>query len=533
MCVPTSSRVSRAVDQEARVETAFGLGQPVADLLEAAGQARIVEGESDVILDHAESLPRPIGGGIEDPRQVGAAAGLGQVQRRNPLGEGERSRVVQHRLGEAYLQRPEVQAGRAQQVRGRIGGGNQAGQQMLGTRLPIAIDPAHLAQRLAEDQPQGRRLGNRPTPRRGRSRIEGERLVARDDFHRLQAQRGPDPGGLNAELRHQLRGPTLGLESQRRQQIQRFDQLRLATTRHRFGPLQGALCACSQRFEHQDDDSMIVSQTGRSTDSPRHIGLSPIRLVLQFSGRETIIKCNMTETFVSRVRVRSVPDFRGHPTRLGRRNRIFPPHLPPVQGTHTVFDRSLVMTSFAALTAVLALASAAIVSAKDDPKKPASVLDFHVKDIDGKDVDLAKYQGKALLIVNTASQCGYTPQYKDLEALYEKYKDQGFEVLAFPANEFGSQEPGDNAQIKEFCSTKYKVSFPLFSKIVVDGQNIHPLYQFLTSDSTNPKFAGKIGWNFTKFLVNRKGEIIERFQPGDSPSSEKVAGAVEKALAEK
>ena len=198
-----------------------------------------------------------------------------------------------------------------------------------------------------------------------------------------------------------------------------------------------------------------------------------------------------------------------------------------------MFDRSLLLTSFAALTAVLTLASAAIVSAKDDPKKPASVLDFHVKDIDGKDVDLAKYQGKALLIVNTASQCGYTPQYKDLEALYEKYKDQGFEVLAFPANEFGSQEPGDNAQIKEFCSTKYKVSFPLFSKIVVDGQDIHPLYQFLTSDSTNPKFAGKIGWNFTKFLVNRKGEIIERFQPGDSPSSEKVTGAVEKALAAK
>ncbi len=109
-----------------------------------------------------------------------------------------------------------------------------------------------------------------------------------------------------------------------------------------------------------------------------------------------------------------------------------------------MFDRSLVLTSFAALTALLTVASAAIVSAEDAPKKPASVLDFHVKDIDGKDVDLAKYQGKVLLIVNTASQCGYTPQYKDLEALYEKYKDQGFEVLAFPANEFGSQEPGDN-----------------------------------------------------------------------------------------
>ena len=127
--------------------------------------------------------------------------------------------------------------------------------------------------------------------------------------------------------------------------------------------------------------------------------------------------------------------------------------------------RSLLLTSFAALTALIAVTSAAVVSAEDPPKKPTSVLDFHMKDIDGKDVDLAKYHGKVLLIVNTASQCGLTPQYKDLEAIYEKYKDQGFEILAFPANEFGSQEPGDNSQIKEFCSTKYKVSFPLFSKI--------------------------------------------------------------------
>ncbi|MGP0064435.1 MAG: glutathione peroxidase [Isosphaeraceae bacterium] len=201
-----------------------------------------------------------------------------------------------------------------------------------------------------------------------------------------------------------------------------------------------------------------------------------------------------------------------------------------------MFDRSLLLTSFAALTALLAVTSMSVVSAEDPPKKPASVLDFHVKDIDGKEADLAKYHGKVLLIVNTASQCGLTPQYKDLEAIYEKYKDQGFEILAFPANEFGSQEPGDNSQIKEFCSTKYKVSFPLFSKIVVDdrkGEKVHPLYEFLISDSTNPKFAGKIGWNFTKFLVNRKGEIIQRFEPREVPSSEKVTGAVEKALAEK
>ena len=119
----------------------------------------------------------------------------------------------------------------------------------------------------------------------------------------------------------------------------------------------------------------------------------------------------------------------------------------------------------------------AVVTAADPAKKPTSVLDFHVKDIEGKDVDLASYKGKVLLIVNTASQCGLTPQYKDLEAIYEKYKDQGFAVLAFPANEFGKQEPGTNEEIKEFCSTKYKVSFPLFSKIVVKGKGIDPAFR--------------------------------------------------------
>ena len=108
------------------------------------------------------------------------------------------------------------------------------------------------------------------------------------------------------------------------------------------------------------------------------------------------------------------------------------------------------------------------------------------------------------MIVNTASQCGLTPQYKDLEAIYEKHKDKGFEVLAFPANEFGKQEPGSNEEIKEFCSTKYNVSFPLFSKIVVKGKGIDPLYEYLTSKETNPKFAGEIKWNFNKFLVNKR-----------------------------
>jgi glutathione peroxidase len=187
----------------------------------------------------------------------------------------------------------------------------------------------------------------------------------------------------------------------------------------------------------------------------------------------------------------------------------------------------------ASVAAILVFAPLAVVTAADPANKSTSVLDFHVKDIEGKDVDLATYKGKVLLIVNTASQCGLTPQYKDLEALYEKYKDQGFAILAFPANEFGKQEPGSNEEIKEFCSTKYKVSFPLFSKTVVKGVGIDPLFDFLTSESTNPKFAGEIKWNFNKFLVNRKGEVIARFEPRVKPSTEPVAGAIEKALSEK
>ena len=156
-----------------------------------------------------------------------------------------------------------------------------------------------------------------------------------------------------------------------------------------------------------------------------------------------------------------------------------------------------------------------------------------MKDIDGKDVPLAKFQGKVLLIVNTASQCGYTPQYKGLQEIYQKYKDQGFEILAFPANEFGAQEPGTDDQIKQFCSSNYKVGFPLFSKIVVKGKSIHPLYEFLTSEATDPKHAGPIPWNFAKFLVNRKGEVVSRFQPGVKPESPELDSAIEKALAEK
>lgn len=183
------------------------------------------------------------------------------------------------------------------------------------------------------------------------------------------------------------------------------------------------------------------------------------------------------------------------------------------------------------LLAALALVVVARVAPADD--KPGSVHGFSAKSIDGQDVDLSQYKGKVLLIVNTASQCGYTPQYKGLQAVYDKYKDRGFEVLAFPANEFGRQEPGSNTEIKTFCTSKYKTTFPLFGKIVVKGEGQHPLYAFLTDKATNPDFAGDIPWNFAKFLVDRDGHVIARFQPGDEPESEKVSAAIEKALATK
>jgi glutathione peroxidase len=159
-----------------------------------------------------------------------------------------------------------------------------------------------------------------------------------------------------------------------------------------------------------------------------------------------------------------------------------------------------------------------------------SVLDFALKNIDGKETKLSDYRGKVLLLVNVASQCGYTPQYEGLQAVYSKYSAQGLIVLGFPANNFGGQEPGTNEEIKQFCTLKYKVSFPMFAKISVKGADIHPLYQFLTSKETDPEFSGDIKWNFNKFLVDRNGKIIARFDSGDKPEGEKVTQAIEKAL---
>ncbi|MCA1625550.1 MAG: glutathione peroxidase [Acidobacteria bacterium] len=156
-----------------------------------------------------------------------------------------------------------------------------------------------------------------------------------------------------------------------------------------------------------------------------------------------------------------------------------------------------------------------------------------MKDIDGKDVNLKKYKGNVLLIVNTASKCGYTPQYEGLQVVYDKYKAKGFSVLGFPANNFGGQEPGTEKEIKEFCESKYKVTFPMFAKISVKGEDQDALYKFLTNKETNPKFAGDITWNFNKFLVDRKGNIVARFSSKDTPVSEAVMSAIEKELNKK
>ncbi len=171
-------------------------------------------------------------------------------------------------------------------------------------------------------------------------------------------------------------------------------------------------------------------------------------------------------------------------------------------------------------------------SAPSAELKNKSVLDFKMKDIDGKDVKLKKYKGNVLLVVNTASKCGFTPQYEGLEATYKKYKDQGFSVLGFPANNFNGQEPGSNEEIKEFCTTKYKVTFPMFAKISVKGDDQDPLYKFLTSKETNPNFAGDITWNFNKFLIDKKGNVVARFSTKEKPDGEAVTQAIEKYLKE-
>jgi glutathione peroxidase len=157
-----------------------------------------------------------------------------------------------------------------------------------------------------------------------------------------------------------------------------------------------------------------------------------------------------------------------------------------------------------------------------------TVFDFTAQDIAGKDIDLSQYQGKVLLIVNTASKCGFTPQYKGLQALFEKYREKGFEVLGFPCNQFGHQEPGDEAAISEFCELNFGVDFPLFGKIDVNGDEAHPLYQHLKQEAPGLLGSKAVKWNFTKFLVGRDGKVIKRYAPTDKP--EALAKDIEKLL---
>lgn len=162
---------------------------------------------------------------------------------------------------------------------------------------------------------------------------------------------------------------------------------------------------------------------------------------------------------------------------------------------------------------------------------PAAVYDVTVKDIDGRAVKLDAYRGKVVLMVNVASECGYTPQYEGLQALFAKYQARGFVVLGFPCNQFGGQEPGTAAEIKKFCSTNFHVTFPLFEKIEVNGANRHPLYTVLAGKAS--PFPGNVKWNFEKFLVGRDGAVLQRFAAGTEPDDAELIGAVEKALAAK
>jgi len=192
---------------------------------------------------------------------------------------------------------------------------------------------------------------------------------------------------------------------------------------------------------------------------------------------------------------------------------------------------SFAMTKFAAF--IFCAAASAYFAPSASAAAPKSPLDHQVTSIDGKPVDLSQYKGKVVLVVNVASRCGNTKQYANLENLYRKYKDQDLVILGFPANEFGRQEPGTNAEIAEFCSTKFGVDFPMFSKIVVKGEGIAPLYETLTSETTNPNFAGPVTWNFEKFLIGRDGQVVNRFKPKLSPEAPEVVSAIESELKKK
>jgi glutathione peroxidase len=184
------------------------------------------------------------------------------------------------------------------------------------------------------------------------------------------------------------------------------------------------------------------------------------------------------------------------------------------------------------LTLMLMLSAATILLAAPTKMlaEAKSIYDFTMNSIDGQPVSLSSYKGKVVLLVNVASKCGFTPQYAGLEKLYVKYKDRGFVIVGVPANNFAQQEPGTNEEIKTFCSRKYNVTFPMMAKVSVLGEDKTPLYVFLTEKSSNPQFGGDIKWNFTKFLFDREGRPVARFEPAVTPDSPEVTSAVEAAL---
>lgn len=189
-----------------------------------------------------------------------------------------------------------------------------------------------------------------------------------------------------------------------------------------------------------------------------------------------------------------------------------------------------IRNSMAAILVGTALALSPLAANTEEATPVKSPLSYTVKDIDGLDVPLSKYAGKVLLIVNVASKCGLTKQYEGLQALQDKYGEKGLVVLGFPANNFMSQEPGTNEEIKFFCTSKYNVTFPMFSKISVKGDDIAPLYKFLTEEGNDGQFTGDVNWNFEKFLVGTDGKVAARFAPKTTPDSEEVIAAIETAL---
>ena len=181
---------------------------------------------------------------------------------------------------------------------------------------------------------------------------------------------------------------------------------------------------------------------------------------------------------------------------------------------------------------IFLLISGSLIS-EEVEKVPGSIFNFTMNDIDGNPVPLEKYRGKVILLVNVASKCGLTPQYKGLQTLYSDYKDNGFIILGFPANNFLRQEPGSDTEIKSFCSLNFGVEFPMFSKISVKGKKQHSLYRFLTSKVTNPEFPGKIRWNFEKFVFDKQGKLIGRFHPKVKPLDVRIKSLIENAFLEK